>query len=257
MTNKKTLSLLNLISFIIMLGVNALATFNFLGASTKELSDANPSLLMPIGLTFSIVWTLIYVLLIIYVIKQLIKRDDPFVKDISYLFLMSNIFNTLWILSYHAKLQLISNVVIIALLVTLFMIVRKTSSTSFITKMTFSIYYGWISVATLVSIFSYISSFNPDNFDSTLMRVLVGVAAVILFIMTLVRNKDYPYIATIVFSMFGILFKHILDFNGKYPEIIVILLIGIIMTLVICIASIINKDGIFEDDDYVNEGGAY
>lgn len=257
MTNTKTLSLLNLISFIIMIGVNALATFNLLGASTKQISDSNPSLLMPIGATFSIIWTLIYVLLIIYVIKQLLNPNHYIYKNINVLFLITNILNILWILSYHTRLELISNIVIIGLLVSLFLIVRRIDTASFITKMTFSIYYAWISVATMVSIFSYISSFNSIKYDSVAMRVLTGVAIIALMVLTFIRNKDYPYVFTIVFSMIGVLLKHIIDFEGMYPELIVILLISVIMTLVIAIASFINKQGLFDDDDYLVKRGTY
>lgn len=254
MTNTKTLSLLNLISFILMLAVNALATFNLLGASTKQISDSNPSLLMPIGFTFSVVWTLIYLLLIIYTVYQLLNPTKVVVRRIGILYFLTNILNILWILSYHTRLNLLSNIVIIGLFITLFIIVRRLDDANMLTKVTFSIYYAWITVATVVSIFAYISSFNPSNFDSTALRIGVGIIALLMMILTFIRNDDYAYVGTIVFAMIGILLKHIIDFKTMYPEIIAVLIVALIMIIVVFTVSIINRNGFYEDDDLAKRG---
>lgn len=255
MTKERTLSILNLVSFLIMLAVNGLATFGLLGSTTREISDKNPSLLMPAGITFSIVWTIIYILLLIFTVYQLVSKDNPMVKDISIYFLMTNVLNVLWIFAYHFDLKLISNIIIIGLLITLLIINNKTTNAGFFIKIPFSIYFGWISVASAVSVFAYISSFDPKNFDSITMRILAAGFVVALMVITFIKSKDYAYVYTVAFAMAGILFKHIFDFNGKYPEIIIVVLIALIITLVVSIVSFIGRDGMLYGDDYLLEGG--
>lgn len=66
MTKNITIRILNLISFLIMIGINEFAIINLIGYSTKEVNDSISTVLMSIGVTFSIVWTVIFILNYIY-----------------------------------------------------------------------------------------------------------------------------------------------------------------------------------------------
>ena len=231
------ISVLNLVSLVAMIIVNALATLGKLGASTKEISNANPSLLMPTGWTFSIAWSLIYLFLIVYAIYQLVNRENPYVKSVGLYFLLANILNALWILAYHGKMQLISVAVIIGLFVVLMIIVNKLSGANFLIRTTFSLYYGWISVAMFVSILSYISSIDPNIYNSFLMRIATCVALAILVVLTLIRKYDLVYSAIMLFAMIGILVKHIVDFKGQYPEVIILISIGMLAITLLGVRS--------------------
>lgn len=240
MTQNKTLPILNLLSFIIMIAINIMAMFNLIGYSTKEISDSIPTLLMPIGITFSIVWTIIYVFLAIYTIYQLISKKDGFIKDISVYYLFSNLLNVLWIISFHAKMYLVSTIVILILLIDLYLIVSRLRFGFTIPKVTFSIYFAWISVASVVSIFSYISSINPSNYNSWFMRMLTVMTLVLLTALTFIRSKDYPYVITIIVAMIGIMLKHVIDFKGSYTEIIVVSIISLIMLITVTVVNIMG-----------------
>lgn len=242
MNKNKTISILNLLSFVIVLIINALATFGLLGSSTKEISDSVDTLLMPIGLTFSIVWSCIYIMLIAYTIYQLINyKTDRSVRNIGLLFLATNLLNILWILSYHAGLMLISTVVIIGLLVCLKAIVDLTRNANFITKTGFSIYYAWISVATVVSIFSYISSLESVIYDGIIIRIFIALSLLLLTGITIKRNRDIPYVLTILVAMCGILIKQIIDFDMMYKELVLVTVVGIVLISLVTIVNILNS----------------
>ena len=242
MTKNKVIPIVNVLSFIIMIVINILAMINLIGYSTKEISDAIPTLLMPIGITFSIVWTVIYGFLAVYTVYQLFAKNKRDIEQIGIYYLMSNLLNILWIISFHIKMYLISTVIIVFLLVMLNRIVYLLQFSSKLPKITFSIYYGWITVATLVSIFSFMSSINPENYNSLFMRIATVVALIALLLVTMVRNRDYPYVLTVVVAMLGILFKHIIDYKQMYPEIIVVTMIALIMIVIVMMVNIMSSD---------------
>ena len=71
-TSRLPLAITNLVGFVVVVVVNALATTIPLGGmTTGQLSDLYPNLFVPAGLTFSI-WGIIYLLLGIYVVYGLV-----------------------------------------------------------------------------------------------------------------------------------------------------------------------------------------
>ncbi|MFX1594233.1 MAG: hypothetical protein ACFFCL_16200, partial [Promethearchaeota archaeon] len=113
--NKKlVLQVLNLITLILTVIINYVAAFLPLGiGNTAEISDLYPNLFVPAGITFSI-WAVIYLFLGIFVVYQFRdafkqeKVEMPFLERISYLFIISNIANTIWILFWHYGLIYLS-----------------------------------------------------------------------------------------------------------------------------------------------------
>jgi hypothetical protein len=111
MTNARSrlpLAIVNLVAFVGVVVVNALATTIPLGGmSTGQLSDLYPNLFVPAGLTFSI-WGVIYLLLAIYVIYSIVYslgRMEPgstFMEKSAVLFLISCVANAGWIFSWQA-----------------------------------------------------------------------------------------------------------------------------------------------------------
>ena len=238
MINKtKVLPIINLLLFIIMILVNVLAMSNLLGNSTREISASMVTLLMPIGLTFSVVWTAIYILLGVTTVYSLVKSNNEDVKDIGIYYMFTSLLNILWILAFHTKMYLISTVIIIFLNVVLFIIVTKLKFANTLLKTTFSVYYAWITVAMFVSIFTYISSVDPFAYNSIVVRILTVGALVLLTAITLMRLKNYTFTLTVVFAEIGILLKQIIDFNGMYPELIVTVSISLLVLIALTAMS--------------------
>jgi hypothetical protein len=112
MTNSQSrlpLAIVNLIGFLVVVAVNALATTIPLGGmTTGQLSDLYPNLFVPAGLTFAI-WGIIYLLLGIYVVYGLafsVRKSEPsnsFIEKVSILFIISCLANVGWIFSWQYR----------------------------------------------------------------------------------------------------------------------------------------------------------
>ena len=97
--NKKTLSIINAVTLCIMLAVNVISTFGLLGVTpVKLVSDKFTNLLVPMGYTFSVIWTVIYAGLLYYTAKELVRKEDKY--DIYLLFMFTNVLNVLWIVTF-------------------------------------------------------------------------------------------------------------------------------------------------------------
>ncbi|MGA2682865.1 MAG: tryptophan-rich sensory protein [Candidatus Bathyarchaeia archaeon] len=93
----------NIAAFIITLVVNGLAGVGVLnGRTTAQVSNLYSSLVTPAGYVFAI-WGMIYALLFIFIIYQTLpsKKDKQFQKQVSGLFILSSLFNCIWIFLWH------------------------------------------------------------------------------------------------------------------------------------------------------------
>jgi hypothetical protein len=223
MNKKEYLQIFNLIGFISTVIVNFLAVLLPIGGNTtQELSDAIPNLFVPAGITFSI-WTFIYIFLglfSIYQIRDIFKKDKiemKFLDNIGYFFIIGSLANIIWIIVWHYQLVPLSLVFMIILLVSLLLIYIKLDiGRSEVSKMEkvavhipFSIYLGWITVATIANVTALlvvleVSGFGPLAEIWTIL--VIAVAVLITFAMLLIR-KDYAYSLVIIWALLGIFIK--------------------------------------------------
>ncbi len=223
MTKKEYFQIFNLIGFIATVIVNFLAVLLPIGGmTTQELSDAIPNLFVPAGITFSI-WSIIYIFLglfSIYQIRDIFKEDKiemKFLNDIGYFFILGSLANVLWILVWHYQLVPLSLIFMIVLLVSLLLIYMKLnigkSEVSKIEKIAvhipFSIYLGWISVATIANITAVLVVLGVSGFGllaEILTIIVIAVVVLITFAMLLLR-KDCAYSLVIFWALLGIFIK--------------------------------------------------
>jgi len=96
MTEKSFLKWLNVLAFMAVIIVNGLAASTTLigGKNTAQISDKNPTLITPAGYVFSI-WSVIYILLAIFVVFQLLpgERRRELREKVGWLFVASSILN--------------------------------------------------------------------------------------------------------------------------------------------------------------------
>ena len=247
---KLTLQVLNLLTLIITVIINYVAASVPLGiGNTGEISDLYPNLFVPAGITFSI-WGVIYVLLGIFVVYQFRdivkdeKVDMPFLEKISYFFIISNIANTFWIFFWHYGLIYFSIIAMIVILFSLIMIYLRldfgkeklnTKENWFVYK-PFSIYLGWITVATIANVTAVLisSGLEGTGLLAEILTVLVISVAVLITSAMLFLRKDYAYSLVVLWAVFGIFLKQ-LGFNLTITitAIIAIILIitGIVYTI--------------------------
>lgn len=213
--NTMVLKLLSLFSLIVMLLVNYLANALPLGGNTTgNISGKYPTLFTPAGFTFAI-WGLIYLLLITFVFMLFLNENKTLTehKDfILILFILVNLFNALWLFSWHYDQIFISTIVMIALLVILLMIVTRVASNDVLAHATFSIYAGWISVALIANISILITKGNYSifmNHEYLWFYLILGISFMIGLYM-MIRHQNYYYSAVFIWAYIGIASKFLL-----------------------------------------------
>ena len=220
MTRKFNDKVAAIIAFVFVIIMNWLANALPIGGqTTAEVSAKYPSLFTPAGFTFSI-WGVIYLGLLIYVVYQALpgQKENETLSKINWLFIINCVANGTWILAWQYDYLVISLLIMIVILVSLIRIYRKISvsnsyspSFKYFVSVPFSIYLGWITVATIANISVIQTAFGLDNLgleasEWTLLKL--SIAGAIGAIMAL-RFSDIPFIIVIAWASFGIASKQI------------------------------------------------
>jgi len=236
------------LAYVCMITVNYLANaLPIGGVTTGEASDSYSNLFTPAGITFSI-WGLIYLLLAVFVIfffTQFEKKSDSkrnkLLEKIGKLFIINAFANICWIFAWHYGLILLSVAIMLVILITLIVIANLLNREKFSLPekiwllLPFSIYFGWITVATIANITVLLVSLNWNGFgitDSTWAIIILLVGAII-GILRAVKDKNIPYILVFVWAYGGIWLKHSSEsgFSGQYPNIITTVIICLMLFL--------------------------
>ncbi|MEK5080576.1 TspO/MBR family protein [Solibacillus sp. FSL W7-1436] len=199
------------IAMIAVLVVNALSnTLPLNGQTAAEITNRLEVLFTPAGYVFSI-WSLIYVLLVIWLIMIYRKvRDNRFNGKVGILFIISCIFNIAWLFSWHYEQFILSIIVMFFLLFTLIAIYLQYKNTEkgLSERFPFSFYLPWLSVATIANVSYVLKQHEVDLGISEVAGslILVGVA-VILGYLAVAVSKDIFFTLVIVWALIGIAVK--------------------------------------------------
>ncbi|MGG3561724.1 TspO/MBR family protein [Neobacillus rhizosphaerae] len=201
---------LNLLGLLLVVIVNALAnTLPLNGQTTGEISNKLDVLFTPAGYVFSI-WGLIYLLLFIWVIRQLPKnrRHLPLYQTTSGLFWLTCMLNILWIFSWHYEYFFYTVLVIIAFLVTLIFLYKKVKSfhPPKIDVIPISIYLGWVSVALIANISYYLVyiQWNGWGISQIVWTFIMLWVAALLAGIFYIKEKDPYYVLVFIWALIGI-----------------------------------------------------
>ena len=167
----------NLAAFVLVVVLNVLANaLPINGQTMPEISARYPSLFTPAGFTFSI-WGVIYLALLLFVVYQALpsQRNNETIAGISRLFQVNCVANASWIVVWHYDLLTVSLLIMLVLLVTLILIyralldaVKHASLTQrLLLHVPFSLYTGWIVVATIANISIVQTGNDWDNIGLT------------------------------------------------------------------------------------------
>ncbi|MBN2046385.1 MAG: tryptophan-rich sensory protein [Anaerolineaceae bacterium] len=207
---------LNLFAFIITVFINYAANAAQLnGVTTGEVSDAIPSLFTPAGYVFAI-WGLIYLGLAGFVIFNVLpenRKHERLVK-IDVLFWINAFFNSLWILCWHFQYFLWSLGIMLVILITLIFIyhqleIGKTAppvKEKILVNAPFSLYLGWISVATVANASALLVTIGWGGFglSPVFWTVLMMIIAALLGVLMVLRRNDRVYAGVIIWALIGI-----------------------------------------------------
>ncbi len=209
---------INVVALVATLIVNTLSnTLPINGQTAAQISNRLPVLFVPANYVFSI-WGLIYVLLIGFVVYQALpaQRHNALLRRISPWFVLSCVANITWLLFFHYNQFALSMVVMLALLfalITIYRHVRSAGASSrgeaIFVRGTFSVYLGWITVATIANAAYTLLEAGWDGFgiaDTTWTLLLLLVAAGLTSYILLTR-RDLAYAAVILWALVGIVVK--------------------------------------------------
>ena len=207
-----------LLAVLIVLGVNAAANILPInGYETGELSDLNPTGFTPAGYVFSI-WNIIYVGLIaygfsfIYASTAVRERGD----SIRQLFLINAAANAAWIFAWHYRLVELSLVFMLVILVTLWFMHAKlrsqgrpTFKQAIVVDAPFSLYFGWISTATLANLGAvfYSQQFYPFALTMDQWALVTVITAIALYVWMGVITRDIIYCCVFIWASIGIYYQ--------------------------------------------------
>lgn len=194
---ERTTAILVVAAALITIGFNWLATTGWVGGVTPaEISDKYQTLVTPAGYAFSI-WSLIYLGIIAFSIYQFGLNISERVRSIRWLFIVSCFLNCGWIYFWHHDQIAVCLALIAALAVCLFLVALRLRETDnlkefWFAKAPFSIYFGWVTAATLVNFAIFLVS-RQIEVGIWLAVALIAIAGEFgLVIRFSLRNYIYP-----------------------------------------------------------------
>lgn len=209
----------NLVSVILALVVNVMASALPLnGQNTGEISDLFQVFFVPAGYVFAI-WFLIFVGWIAFAGFQFLpaQKENPRLRELGYWFALSGVFNAGWLFFWHYNLFGVSVLVMLALLGTLILSYLKLdvgraavgSVEKWAVNVPISVYLGWVSVATIANITSWLYSINWNGFGISpqVWAVIMLVVASLVGVLMALSRKDSGYLFVFVWAFAGIAVK--------------------------------------------------
>ncbi len=203
------------------------------GVSTAQISDSFKNLFVPAGYVFA-VWGVIYIGLIAYSVYQALPAQlaNPRLKAIVPLYLLSCVANVLWLTFFHFYqfgLAMIMIVVLLLCLIGCYANLRsiqtlQTSQTLqtpqapqrpadtrevWFAHVPFSIYLGWVTVATIANATQFLVFLKWDGFGIspetwTVVMIAVGVFMGLVMFAT---QRDVAYLLVLAWAFSGIGYK--------------------------------------------------
>jgi translocator protein len=210
----------NILAFILTVLVNGLAGSTTIlgGKNTAQISDANPTLITPAGYVFSI-WGIIYILLGVFVVFQALpsQKGKEFQKQVGWLFALGSLANIVWLFLWQFEYLSLSVILMFLLLATLILIYLRlgvgkskvTMREKLAVHLPFSVYLGWITIATIANISVTLVSINWDGFGISpeIWATIIIVVALLIALLVVATRKDVAYALVIIWAFVGIAVK--------------------------------------------------
>lgn len=207
--------------FLVPLATLGVIAFNWLAAKgyvnnvTPEIiSDRYPTFITPAGYAFAI-WSLIYLGLIVFSVYQALPSQtaNPRFLKIRSIYILNCAANCFWIYLWHHDAVALSLSLMLVLLATLAYINKVLQSAggaeSWLARVPFGIYFGWVTVATILNATIALVALGID-----LSRSATNVAAAFLLIFAALlgvvirlKMKSAAYALTVAWALTAIAVK--------------------------------------------------
>lgn len=255
---KGSVKIFVVVTFLLMIIVNVMANaLPINGQTTGQVADSYPNLFAPAGITFAI-WGLIYLLLAGFTLYLLgfFQGDLDTIKSemlnkIGIIFSISSISNAAWIFSWHyhkIPLSMLLMVVILVCLIFINYIVRNeklTTREKFFIRLPFSVYFGWITVATIANATTLLVSLGWNGFglSEPFWAIVIIIVGMLIGSATIISNRDVAYDLVMLWAYEGIFIKHTSEsgFSGQYPAVIYTVIACMIIFVIVGFYVLFSK----------------
>ncbi len=236
----RNLTILNLLSVILVIIVNYISqTLQFNNNTIGSLSQEYQNLFTPQGYAFAI-WGIIFIALLVYSGYQIYcaffsERDADFIAETGPWFAIANFANAGWVVVWLYEFTGLSVLFMFVILFSLIMIIRKTRmelwdaplSTIAFTWWPICLYTGWITVATIANVASYLAKIGWDGwiFTERQWTIIMILVAVIINLLIIYRRNMREFAAVGIWALIAIYVRH----SDRMPVIAFVALGGAII----------------------------
>ena len=184
-----------------------------------EVTDQFPVLFVPAAYVFAI-WGVIYAGLVAFAIFQALpsQRENSRLRRIGGLFVVASLANIAWIFAWHYErfpLSMLFMLILLGSLIGIYLRLgtgrtRVAAAETWAVRVPFSIYLGWITVATIanVSQLLYVLGWGGWGIAPVTWTIIMLAAAVVVAALMAVTRRDVAYLAVSVWAVIGIALKH-------------------------------------------------
>ncbi|MCA9740711.1 MAG: tryptophan-rich sensory protein [Deferribacteres bacterium] len=216
MRGKIVMSVGNVVALLAVIVVNYLANaIPFNGQTTGEISDKFDVLFKPAGYVFAI-WGAIYLGLLAFAIYQVLpsQRESGLLDKIGWYFILSCLANAVWLYFWHYEHFLLTVAIMLVLLYSLITLYLRLNignqpvqpTMRWLVQVPFSIYLGWISVATIANVTIFFASIDWNGFGiaPTVWFAVVLLAGLALALLMSWQRRDIAYGLVIIWAFVGV-----------------------------------------------------
>ena len=188
------------------------------GLNTGQISDRFQVFFVPAGYAFAI-WGVIYLGLIAFAVFQALpsQRENPRLRAAGWWISIGGLANSSWIFLWHYEHFVPTLIAMLALLGTLIATYLRLgigrtavpTAETWLARLPFSIYLGWITVATVANVTVVLAYLKWDGFGiapEIWMGIVLAAVLVIAALMNFTR-RDVAYALVILWGLAGIAVK--------------------------------------------------
>ncbi len=203
-------------ALILTIAVNVLSNvLPFNGLTAGEISDSFDVYFVPAGYVFSI-WSVIYLGLIAYAVFQALpaQRENPRLRATGWWFVLSCAANSIWLVAWHYGFFAVSVLLMLTLLISLIMVYLRLGvgrgsvprGERWLVHLPFSIYLGWVTVATIANITAFLDFIRWNGFGIApeIWTIIMLVVALVVAALMAFNRGEIAYLFVLIWAFIGI-----------------------------------------------------
>ena len=263
MQNDKLRQFLVVFSVVTMIVMNYLSNARAFGGLTNgEVSDKYHTLITPAGYAFSI-WGVIFLGLLAFAVYQALpaQRTNPRFRAVGWWVVLNTLCNAIWSPLFNNERIGVALIVILVMLFSVAIIEQRllmrprvpivapdldatlpespaSTAETWLARIPFSIYFGWLTVATIVNIAVYLKSteFSLLNLSEQTWAIAVLVVGLVVGAWLFNRYRSVAYILVFAWAYVAIAVE-----QTGYGSVQIAAGVGAICAVLLAISGVISR----------------